>query len=77
MAKLFEIVPRRGSWDVLHNHVGFRLCPQKRDAIRLAISLARLQRRMGDDAEIVLRDGDTLVRHRISAGSARVRSAHV
>jgi hypothetical protein len=56
MQKLFEIVPRRGAWDVLHNHVGFRMCPSKRQAIRLALSLGRLQLRMGDEAEVVLRD---------------------
>ena len=56
MRKRFEIVPRCGSWDVVHNHVGFRLCATKRDAIRLALSLGRMQLRMGDDAEVVLRD---------------------
>lgn len=56
MQKLFEIVPRRGSWDVLHNHVGFRLCPKKREAIRVALLLGRMQLRMGDEAEVVLCD---------------------
>lgn len=56
MRKLFEIVPRRGSWDVLHNHVGFRLCPKKREAIRVALLLGRMQLRLGDEAEVVLRD---------------------
>ena len=56
MRKLFEIVPRRGAWDVLHNHVGYRLCPNKRDAIRLALRLGRMQLRLGDEAQIVLRD---------------------
>jgi hypothetical protein len=67
MAKLFEVVPRRGSWDVLHNHVGFRMCPKKREAIRLALRLARMQRRMGDEAEIVLRDGEMHISHRYTA----------
>jgi len=69
MTKVFEIVPRRGSWDVLHNHVGFRMCPGKREAIRLALTLGRMQRRLGDEAEIVLRDGERQIRHRISADS--------
>ena len=73
MQKLFEIVPRRGSWDVLHNHVGFRMCPRKREAIRLALTLARQQRRLGDDAEIVLRDGDVQIRHRMCATSEIIR----
>jgi hypothetical protein len=75
MSKLFEIVPRRGSWDVLHNHVGFRMCPKKRDAIRLALTLGRLQQRRGEEAEIVLRDGGRQIRHRIPADSGH--SAHV
>ena len=75
MTKVFEIVPRRGAWDVLHNHVGFRMCPQKREAIRLALSLAYMQRRMGDEAVIVLRDGERQIRHRLSADSRH--SAHV
>jgi hypothetical protein len=56
MEKIFEVVPRHGSWDVLHNRVSIRLCPHKRDAIRIALRLGRMQLRLGDDAEIVLRD---------------------
>ncbi len=58
MQKLFEVVPRRGAWDVLHNHVRFRLCRHKREAIRLALSLGRMQLRLGDGAEVVLRADD-------------------
>lgn len=58
MQKLFEVVPRRNAWDVCHNHVSFRVCEQKHDAIRLALTLGRLQQRRGDDVEIVLRDRD-------------------
>jgi hypothetical protein len=69
MRKLFEIVPRRGSWDVVHNHVGYRMCPKKRDAIRLALSLGRMQLRLGDEAEVVLRDagGEAQARRHIRA----------
>ena len=74
MQKVFEIVPRRGAWDVLHNHVGYRMCPQKREAIRLALALGRMQLRMGDEAEIVVRDqaGSLTAKRRYSvAGEER------
>ena len=58
MQKRFEIIPRNEAWDVRHNQVSFRACPHKRDAIRVALTLGRMQLRMGDDVEIVLRDHD-------------------
>ncbi len=54
MQKHFEIVPRREAWDVRHNHVSFRLCRRKREAIRVALTLGRMQLRLGDDVEIIL-----------------------
>jgi hypothetical protein len=72
MHKRFEIAPRRDAWDVRHNKVSFRICQRKREAIRLALTLGRLQLRMGDDAEIVLLDdaGAQCARHEISAQPA-------
>jgi hypothetical protein len=32
------------------------MCPNKREAIRLALSMGRMQLRLGDEAQIVLRD---------------------
>jgi hypothetical protein len=32
------------------------MCRSKRDAVRLAVSLGRMQLRLGDDADVVLRD---------------------
>ncbi|MBV9510203.1 MAG: hypothetical protein JO303_07990 [Caulobacteraceae bacterium] len=64
MQKLFEIVPRRGAWDVVHNHVGFRRYPEKREAIRVALLLGRMQLRLADEAEVVLRDGSGAPRAR-------------
>lgn len=58
MQKRLEIVPRREAWDVCHNHVSFRLCRRKRDAIRVALTLGRMQLRLGDDVEIILLDHD-------------------
>jgi len=58
MQKQFEIVPRLELWDVRHNRVSFQICQRKRDAIRVALTLGRMQLRLGDDAEIVLRDQD-------------------
>ena len=71
MEKLFEIVPRNDAWDVCHNHVSFRLCKRKREAIRVALTLGRMQLRLGDDAEIVLRDADGAprARRRLSAAA--------
>jgi hypothetical protein len=72
MHKRFEIAPRHDAWDVRHNHVSFRICQRKREAIRLALTLGRLQLRMGDDAEIVLLDdhGAQRARREISARTA-------
>ena len=56
MLKQFEIVPRARAWEVLHNAEPFRACPAKRDAIRVALTLGRMQLRLGDEAEVVLRD---------------------
>jgi len=56
MWKRFEIAPLHGAWEVSHNHVRFRACAGKRDAIRLALTLGRMQLRLGDGAEIVLKD---------------------
>jgi len=58
MQKVFEVAPRRGAWDVLHNQVAFRPCRSKREAIRVALMLGRMQLRMGDEAEIILRGDD-------------------
>jgi hypothetical protein len=72
MQKVFEVAPRRGAWDVTHNHVGFRLCRSKREAIRVALLLGRMQLRMGDEAEIILRndDGVAMAHRHISAQGA-------
>ena len=69
MQKQFEIVPRHKAWDVRHNHVSFRVLERKRDAIRLALALGRMQLRLGDDAEIVLlgEDGARQASRRLSA----------
>jgi hypothetical protein len=56
MLKRFEIVAHLQTWDVRHNQVSFQTCRRKRDAIRLALALGHLQQRMGDEAEIILRD---------------------
>ena len=71
MQKVFEIVPRHGLWDVRHNQVRFRMCPRKRDALRLALRLGRMQLRLGDDAEVVLRDrsGAQVARHHFCASA--------
>ena len=58
MRKQIEIIPRLEVWEVCHNHVPFRVCRRKRDAIRVALTLGRMQLRLGDDAEIILRDHD-------------------
>jgi hypothetical protein len=69
MQKVFEVAPRRGAWDVVHNHVAFRPCRTKREAIRVALLLGRMQLRLGDEAEIILRDdaGAALAHRHISA----------
>jgi hypothetical protein len=69
MQKSFEIAPRQGAWDVRHNETSFRICRAKRDAIRVALTLSRMQLRLGDDAEIVLLDADgaTAARRRLRA----------
>ncbi len=56
MLKRFEIVAHLLTWDVRHNQVKVRSCHRKREAIRVALTLGRLQKRMGDEAEIILRD---------------------
>ena len=74
MLKQFEIVPRPRSWDVVHNQVSFRACPAKRDAIRIALTLGRMQLCLGDEAEVVLRDaaGETRATRRFGAADAVV-----
>ncbi len=62
MQKVFEVAPRLGAWDVVHNRVGFRLCQSKREAIRVAILLGRMQLRMGDEAEVIVRDDNGMAR---------------
>ena len=64
MQKRFEIKRRRQAWEVLHNQLPVRCCAAKREAIRIALTLGRLQRRMGCDSEIILCD---------EAGVQRVR----
>ncbi len=69
MQKLFEIIPHCGQWNVSHNQVSLRTCARKSDAIRLALTLGRMQPRLGDDAEVVLKDhnGETRARRQIFA----------
>ncbi len=71
MLKQFEIVPRQRAWDVMHNQVSFRACPAKREAIRIALSLGRMQLRLGDEAEVVLRDasGQASAKRRFCGGA--------
>ena len=71
MQKFFEIVQRHQAWDVRHNDVSFRSCPRKRDAIRVALTLGRMQLRLGDDVEIVLRDPDGAPRARRRLAASR------
>jgi len=72
MQKHFEIVPRHEAWDVRHNHVSFRMFRRKREAIRVALTLGRMQLRLGDDVEIILLDADGAeqARRRLSARRA-------
>lgn len=56
MQKRFEIKHRLLTWEVQHNQQPVRCCSAKREAIRVALTLGRMQRRMGDDSEIILRD---------------------
>ena len=56
MSKVFEVTPRRGAWDVMHNQVAFRPCSSKREAIRIALLLGRMQLRLGDEADVIIRD---------------------
>ena len=72
MQKTFEVAPRHGVWDVLHNRVGFRRCESKREAIRVALLLGRMQLRLGDEAEVILRDdhGTAQAKRHISAQQA-------
>jgi hypothetical protein len=69
MQKQFEIVPKQDAWDVRHNQISFRTCQAKRDAIRVALTLGRMQLRLGDDAEITLfdTDGSATARRRLRA----------
>jgi len=66
MLKQFDIVPGPMAWQVMHNQVAFRACVAKRDAIRVALALGRMQGRLGDEAEVVLRGaaGEPLARRR-------------
>ena len=72
MQKVFEVAPRRGAWDVRHNQVGFRHFHSKREAIRVAILLGRMQLRLGDEAEVIVQDdnGALQARRHISAQHA-------
>jgi len=56
MQKRFEIKHRLLTWEVQHNQQPVRCCSAKREAIRVALTLGRLQRRMGCDSEIILCD---------------------
>ena len=69
MQKRFEIMPRRLTWEVRHNWAPICRCKAKSEAIRAAVTLSRMQRRMGDDCEIVVCDetGASRTRHRILA----------
>ena len=69
MQKRFEIKRRLLTWEVRHNKQPVRCCGAKREAIRVAITLCRIQRRMGDDSEIILCDeaGAPLTRRIIRA----------
>jgi hypothetical protein len=72
MQKVFEVTPRRGAWDVRHNQVGFRHFQSKREAIRVAILLGRMQLRMGDEARVIVCDdrGEAMAHRHISAQHA-------
>ena len=54
--KVVEIARHTGCWSVYHNDHLFRACGRKGEAIRVALVLGRTQLRMGDKAEVVLRD---------------------
>jgi hypothetical protein len=56
MRKQFTIKRRLYAWDVLHNEVPIRCGAAKREAIRIALTVGRMQRRLGDDSEIILCD---------------------
>ena len=56
MRKQFKIKRRLQAWEVLHNDVPLRCGAAKREAIRIALTVGRLQRRLGDDSEIILCD---------------------
>jgi hypothetical protein len=56
MQKRFEIKRRLESWEVRHNMQAVRCCKAKREAIRSALTLGWMQRRLGDDSEIVVCD---------------------
>jgi hypothetical protein len=71
MQKRFEIKRRLLTWEVRHNKQPVRCCSDKREAIRVALTLGRLQRRMGDDSEIILCDetGALLLRRIVRAAA--------
>lgn len=73
MQKQFEIAPSHDAWDVRHNHVSFRVLERKRDAIRVALTLGRMQLRLGDDADVILlgEDGMERARRRLRAKPPR------
>jgi hypothetical protein len=77
MLKQFEIVPRPLSWDVVHNEVSFRAYGDKREAIRTALALGRMQLRLGDEAEVVLRDASGQARAKRRFAGAAPRGARV
>ena len=56
MQKRFKIKRRLQTWEVLHNEITVRRCQTKREAIRVAVTLGRMQGRLGDDSEIVICD---------------------
>jgi hypothetical protein len=78
MQKRFEIKRRMLTWVVLHNDAPVCRHLAKRDAIRAAFTLGRLQRRLGDDSEIILCDeagapsARRLIRALLPVGAAQV-----
>ena len=64
MQKRFEIMPRRLAWEVRHNWAPVCRCKAKSEAIRAAVTLSRMQQRMGDDCEIVICDAAGVSRTR-------------
>ena len=72
MRKQFKIRRRLLTWEVVHNHVPVGCCQAKSEAIRIAITLGRMQRRMGDESEITVFNEAGEVRARRVIRVARV-----